>query len=58
LPEGKQQKLLLNKIMIVIDGWYFHPSWVAQMPLDSIWSGWIVASEAVLEEPERKDVEC
>jgi len=39
---------------IVIDGWYMRPSWVSQLKLANVWSGWIVASEAVLEERERK----
>ena len=41
---------------IVIDGWYLRPSTVALLKLDNVWSGWIVASDAVLEERERKNV--
>ena len=40
---------------IVIDGWHMRPSMVAQLKLDNVWSGWIVASSAVLEERERKN---
>ena len=39
---------------IVIDGWYLRPNWVAQLKLKNVWSGWIVASPAVLEEREKK----
>lgn len=39
---------------IVIDGWHMRPNWVAQLNLANVWSGWIVASEAVLEEREKK----
>ena len=42
---------------IVIDGWYLRPSKVAQLKLDNVWSGWIVASASVLEERETKNVE-
>ena len=41
---------------IVIDGWHLRPSRVAQLKLDNVWSGWIVASDKVLEERERKNV--
>ena len=40
---------------IVIDGWHLRPSKVAQLRLNNVWSGWIVASAAVLEERERKN---
>jgi len=39
---------------IVIDGWYMRPSWVAQLKLKNVWSGWIVASPEVLKEREKK----
>jgi len=38
----------------VIDGWYMRPSWVAQLKLKNVWSGWIVASPEVLKEREKK----
>lgn len=38
---------------IVIDGWYLRPNWVAQLKLNNVWSCWIVASAAVLEEREK-----
>ena len=38
---------------IVIDGWYMRPSWVAQLKLENVWSGWIVASPEVLKEREK-----
>jgi 2-phosphoglycerate kinase len=38
---------------IVIDGWYLRPNWVAQLKLKNVWSGWIVASPAVLREREK-----
>ncbi|MCO5199430.1 MAG: AAA family ATPase [Anaerolineae bacterium] len=39
---------------VVIDGWHLWPSKVAQLQLDNVWAGWLVASEAVLEERERE----
>ena len=42
---------------IAIDGWHMRPSRVAQLKLDNVWPSWIVASAAVLEERERKNVE-
>ena len=40
---------------IVIDGWHLRPSSVAQLKLNNVWSGWIVASATVIEERERKN---
>ena len=40
---------------IVIDGWHIRPSWVNQLNLDHIWSGWIVISPKVLEQRERQN---
>jgi 2-phosphoglycerate kinase len=42
---------------IVIDGWHMRPRMVAQMELDNVWSGWIVPSDSVLEEPESRNEE-
>lgn len=42
---------------IVIDGWHLWPSRVAQLNLENVWSGWIVALPAVLEERERKNTD-
>lgn len=39
---------------IVIDGWHLRPSWVAQLKLKNVWSGWIVASAKVLQAREKK----
>ncbi len=39
---------------IVIDGWHIRPSYVAQLKLDNVWSGWIVPAPEVLEERERR----
>ncbi len=40
---------------VVIDGWYFRPSWVAELNLDNVASLWLVTDPAVLEERERTD---
>lgn len=42
------------KRSIVIDGWHIRPSWVKQLNLDHVWSGWIVISPDVLERRERQ----
>jgi 2-phosphoglycerate kinase len=42
---------------IVIDGWHLRPTKIARLDLTNVWSGWIVASAAVIEERERKNVE-
>jgi len=42
-----------SKSPIVIDGWYMWPSWVAQLKLKNVWSGWIVAAPEVLKEREK-----
>lgn len=33
---------------LVIDGWHIRPSWVAELQVESLWAGWIVASAEVL----------
>ena len=40
---------------IVIDGWHLRPSWVDQLELDDVWSGWLVISPVILEQRERKN---
>lgn len=40
---------------IVIDGWHLRPYKVAQLGFDNIQSTWIVATDSVLEERERKN---
>ncbi len=44
-------------VTIMIDGWHLRPDRVAQLDLDNVWSGWIVASSEVLEERERNNLE-
>lgn len=41
---------------IVIDGWHLRPDKVAQLELDNVWAAWIVATDSVLEEREKKNV--
>jgi len=45
----------ISKSPIVIDGWYMRPSWVAQLNLKNVWSGWIVAAPDVLKEREKNN---
>lgn len=40
---------------IVIDGWHMRPEWVAQLPMENVWAGWLVIDTAVLEARERKN---
>ncbi|HSG44256.1 MAG TPA: hypothetical protein VLA72_13995 [Anaerolineales bacterium] len=42
---------------IVIDGWHLRPAWVAQLKLENVWSSWLVASNTLLEERERKNMD-
>lgn len=42
---------------IVIDGWHMRPQWVADLNLENVWAGWILAAPDVLKERERKNVE-
>ena len=38
---------------IVIDGWHLRPSWVDQLALENVWSGWLVIDPEILEKRER-----
>ena len=40
--------------VIAIEGWYLRPRKVAELKLNNVWSGWIVASPAALEQREQK----
>lgn len=40
---------------IVIDGWHIRPEWVRGLGLATVWAGWIVAAEGVLEEREGRN---
>lgn len=40
---------------IVIDGWHLRPSWVDQLALENVWSGWLVIDPEVLERRERQN---
>ena len=57
-PMVKQviQKYVKRGSGIVIDGWHLRPSWVNQLDLENVWSGWLVISPVVLEQRERKNV--
>jgi len=41
---------------IVIDGWHLWPNKVSQLQLENIWAGWLIATPAVLQEREMKNV--
>ena len=51
--EGVVRRHAMFGPSIVIDGWHLTPHRVAQLKLNNVRSGWIVASPAVLEERER-----
>ncbi len=43
-----------SESVIVIEGWYLRSRKVAELKLNNVWSGWIVASPAALEQREQK----
>lgn len=42
---------------MVMDGWFFRPSWVAQLQWNNLGAVWIVTDDDVLETRERKNVD-
>ena len=50
------RKYARRESAIVIDGWHLRPAWVAQLNLENVWSSWLVVSESLLEERERKNL--
>jgi 2-phosphoglycerate kinase len=52
-----QKHALWAPSRIVIDGWHLRPNKVAELQVQHVWSGWVVASAALLEERERQNLE-
>ena len=51
------RKYIGQDLGIVIDGWHLRPKWIAELQLDNVFSSWIVTTNAVLKEREKKNIE-